>query len=90
MKRVHIVISGRVQGVGFRFYTRDIALETGVKGWVKNKYDGTVEVVAEGKQEEIDKFLKKLKEGYLGRNISRTEEREEPYTGEFTSFEITF
>lgn len=76
--------------MGFRFYTRDIALETGIKGWVKNLYDGTVEIVAEGTPAEIDNFLKKLKNGYLGRNISRIEEIEEPFTGRFNSFEITF
>lgn len=90
MKRVHIIISGRVQGVGFRFYTRDIAIETGVKGWVKNLRDGSVEVIAEGNPEEVKTFLEKLKDGYLGRNISHIEEKEEVYTGTFNSFEITF
>lgn len=90
MKRVHLIISGRVQGVGFRFYTRDIAMETGVKGWVKNLKNGSVEAVAEGSPAEIKEFLKRIKEGYLGRNISHIEEREEPYSGEFISFDITF
>lgn len=90
MKRIHLIISGRVQGVGFRFYTRDIADETDIKGWVKNLRDGSVEVVAEGKEENLQAFLKKLREGYLGKNISHIEEKEEPYTGAFNSFEITF
>ena len=90
MKRIHLIISGIVQGVGFRFYTRDVALEIGVKGWVKNLPDGTVEIVAEGSKEEIEAFMKQLKKGYLGRNIYGIEEREEPYKGDLGSFEITF
>jgi len=90
MKRIHLTISGRVQGVGFRFYTRDIALETGVKGWVKNLPNGTVEIVAEGSKEEIETFMRQLKKGYLGRNISEIIEIEETYIGTFNSFEIIF
>ncbi|MCX8082526.1 MAG: acylphosphatase [bacterium] len=90
MKRLHIIIDGKVQGVGFRFYTKDIATKTGVTGWVKNLSNGKVEIVAEGSKEEIQTFLKKLKEGYLGRNITNIEEIEKAYTGTFSSFEITF
>ncbi|MDD3726137.1 MAG: acylphosphatase [Candidatus Ratteibacteria bacterium] len=90
MERVHIIVYGTVQGVGFRFYTRDIALKTGITGWVKNLRDGSVEIVAEGSKEEIQIFLKRLQDGYLGRNISHIETKEEHYTGEFSSFDITF
>lgn len=57
-KSIHIIISGRVQGVGFRYFLREKALFLGVKGWVKNNSDGTVEVFLQGEEE----LLLKLKE----------------------------
>lgn len=90
MKRIHLIITGRVQGVGFRFYAREIAQKTGVKGWVKNLPNGNVEITAEGSIKQVDIFLKKLKEEDLGGNISHISESEEYYTGTFNSFEITF
>ena len=68
MKRYHLFISGIVQGVGFRWYTQRIARSNNICGWVKNLPDGRVEVVAEGKEEDVENFLNALKEGYLGRN----------------------
>ena len=51
--RVHLIVEGRVQGVWFRESTRIRAAEIGIKGWVKNRSDGTVEIVAEGSEENI-------------------------------------
>ena len=55
--RVHIKIQGRVQGVFFRASTLDKAKELGLKGWVRNNPDGSVEVVAEGFKEKIEKLI---------------------------------
>jgi len=90
MKQIHLIVIGRVQGVGFRFYARDIAQKTGVNGWVKNLPDGNVEITAEGSIEKVEMFFEKLKEDYLGKNISHINKSEKPYTGTFSSFEITF
>ena len=57
IKRIHIVIYGIVQGVNFRFSTRQEAQRLGLKGWVRNRKDGSVEAVAEGSDDEISKFI---------------------------------
>ena len=61
-KQAHIVYSGRVQGVGFRFNAEYIAEKLGVKGWVKNLKDGRVEIVAEAEEEVLKKFLEGINE----------------------------
>lgn len=61
--RLYAIISGRVQGVFFRVNTRNKANELGLNGWVKNRWDGKVEVVCEGAKEKIDRMLEWLKKG---------------------------
>ncbi|MBN1445038.1 MAG: acylphosphatase [Candidatus Omnitrophica bacterium] len=90
MERCHIFVKGKVQQVGFRFYARGIASETGIAGWVKNLPDGRVEIVAEGENEQIENFLQKLNEGCLGKNISEIVKKTETHSGEFTSFSVAF
>lgn len=60
---VHMVISGRVQGVGFRYSARQKALELGLVGWVQNKADGTVEIEVEGDEINIEVFINEIKAG---------------------------
>ena len=55
--RLHAYISGRVQGVGFRFLAQHVARMLGLTGWVQNLYDGRVEVVAEGQRQQLEQFL---------------------------------
>ena len=62
-KRAHIFVSGGVQGVCFRMYTRDKALSLDLKGWVRNLLDGRVEIVAEGEGEKIALFLVLIRTG---------------------------
>ncbi len=61
--RAHIFVSGRVQGVFFRAFTRDVARSFGINGWVRNLPDGRVEAVLEGKKEDIENALKEIKKG---------------------------
>ena len=64
MKRLHAVITGKVQAVGFREFVRHEATSRGLTGWVRNGDDGrTVEVVAEGDERVLDEFLRRLHEG---------------------------
>lgn len=88
-KRVRVVYSGTVHGVGFRFTVERIANSIGLKGWVQNCPDGTVEVVCEGKKNDIDIFLQKIKKAMAHYIRSSTIEWQEP-TGEFDSFDIKF
>lgn len=63
MARSHIVVHGRVQGVGFRATTKQIAEQLELKGWVKNKSDGSVEIEAEGDSASLKEFVDQLNEG---------------------------
>ena len=63
MKCVHLIVSGRVQGVFFRDNTRRKAIELGLKGYAKNLPDGNVEVVAQGNEEKINELIEFIKKG---------------------------
>ncbi|MEM5777067.1 MAG: acylphosphatase [Candidatus Aenigmatarchaeota archaeon] len=88
MKRVHVYISGKVQGVNFRWNTKLVADKLGIKGWVKNLLDGRVEIVAEGEDEKIETFLKYVKKGPLLAKIKKVEIKEEVFKNEFNEFSI--
>jgi acylphosphatase len=61
--RMHVVVSGRVQGVGFRWFVREAAIELGLAGWVRNRPDGNVEIAADGADERVARFRELLREG---------------------------
>ncbi|NNF70097.1 MAG: acylphosphatase [Acidimicrobiia bacterium] len=63
MKAFKGTVRGRVQGVGFRYSTRDVAIRLGLHGWVRNTPDGAVSVFAQGEEVAIDRFLEYLQEG---------------------------
>ena len=88
MQRLTAVVSGRVQREGFRIRTWKDAWLIGLQGYVKNLPEGTVQVVAEGEQTDLEKFMEAL--AVKGRNISVSaiEKRYSPATGEFKAFEI--
>lgn len=91
MKRIHLYVSGYVQGVGFRWYAEKIARQMAdVTGFVRNLGDGRLEIVAEGEEAQLERFLNELKSGYLGKNIEDIQNLDEPYTGKFPDFAITF
>lgn len=86
--RVHLYVSGRVQGVFFRSNTRRRALELGLTGWVRNLPDGRVEVVAEGEEARVEEFVKWCRRGPPRAAVTGLEVRREPATGEFGTFGI--
>jgi acylphosphatase len=88
--RAHLIIEGRVQGVFFRDSTRREAIELGLKGWVKNRFDGSVEVVAEGPREKVETLIAWCHHGPPIARVTRVREIKEDYTGEFDSFKVTF
>ncbi len=88
-KRVHGWVRGRVQGVCFRYYTRQTAKAMGILGWVRNISDGRVEFVAEGDNLAVDAFIEWCKNGPDTSHVSDLEVEIEPLTGEFSAFTIT-
>jgi len=88
--RVRLIIEGRVQGVWFRESTRKQAEVLGVQGWVRNRREGTVEVVAEGPEESVKKLVAWCHQGPPSARVSRVRESAEAYQGEFTSFEVEY
>lgn len=88
--RAHVLISGRVQGVAYRFFAEKWANSLNVTGWVRNLYDGRVEVLAEGDRPNIDRFLERLKDGPRLAQVDDFEVDWSDYTGEFPAFLITF
>jgi acylphosphatase len=89
-KRLHVYYSGVVQGVGFRFTTERIALSLGLVGWVKNLFDGKVEVVCEGEEANVVNFLDKMKNGSMKRYITNAQVTWQEATGEFKDFTVEF
>jgi acylphosphatase len=90
MKRVHLLISGDVQGVGFRSWAFRQAQGLGLTGWVKNREDGTVELVAEGLREKLEELIKRCQRGpdvvwVEGVDIVWTDA-----TGEFVNFSVVY
>ena len=85
----HIFISGRVQGVGFRAFTRSQAAVLDIKGWVKNLADGRVEVVIQGKKDKVTQMIKKLKKGPSFARVDDFEINDEEISN-FSDFEIRF
>ena len=73
-RRLHALVHGRVQGVGFRATTVDEARRLQLGGWVRNRVDGSVEALAEGSQERLQLFLAYLKRGPLGARVSSVAE----------------
>lgn len=82
------VISGRVQGVGFRAFAHRAAAEAGVRGWVRNLPDGSVETCCEGEPEAVARYIERLRRGPLIGKVTRVAEEEMAPQG-FSKFEIT-
>ena len=83
-------VYGRVQGVGFRYSAMFEAKRFGLRGWVRNKSDSSVEIVCEGTKEQCESFGSWLREGPPGASVSRVELRYTPYRGIYNSFTIEY
>jgi acylphosphatase len=84
--RVHVWVKGRVQAVGFRAHVEFSAQQMGVTGWVRNVGYDTVEAVAEGEREKIDRFVEAMQAGPRGSRVDESRVESETPTGEFQSF----
>ena len=83
------VISGRVQGVGFRYFTQDTARREGVTGWVRNLPDGGVEALVEGEAQAVTRGERALRTGPRGARVDRVYVDDEPATGSYSTFSVT-
>ncbi|MGQ9698248.1 MAG: acylphosphatase, partial [Armatimonadota bacterium] len=86
--RLEAVVSGRVQGVGYRYFVVDAARQLGLTGWVRNMHDGRVQVVAEGPRERLMRLLLLLERGPRLAVVDRVQAEWSPATGEFRGFSI--
>jgi len=75
LTRRHFAVRGRVQGVGFRWFTREAAESLGLSGWVKNKEDGSVEAEAEGTPDALEEFARVLRDGNPAARVESIEVR---------------
>ncbi|NOT43588.1 MAG: acylphosphatase [Acidobacteria bacterium] len=82
------LIRGRVQGVGFRVFTRDTARLEGTTGWVRNLSDGRVEAYVEGDAEAVVRVERALRAGPRGARIESVDALTEPPSGSFATFEV--
>ena len=88
--RAHIVVSGVVQGVGYRFFAQRVATELGITGYVRNLLDGGVQVVAESKQGAMNAFIEELRHGPWSAHVSKINVDTSQYKAEFKRFTIRF
>jgi len=90
MERLHAVVHGDVQGVGFRYYVQRKARQLGLHGWVRNNDDGTVELVAEGGRDELEQLKRALQEGPRMARVDRVETQWSNGTGKLHGFELAW
>jgi acylphosphatase len=85
------IVYGRVQGVYFRYFVRNVARRLGLRGYVRNLASGdAVEIKAEGEKPQLDRLLEELKTGPPGASVKRVETDWSEYTGQFANFTIRY
>jgi acylphosphatase len=90
MIQLHIIVSGKVQGVGFRYFSQMKAVQYGVAGWAKNLADGSVEIMALGGKDQLDPFIEDLQIGNPFSKINNIEITESEVTESYRSFTIKY
>jgi acylphosphatase len=88
LERIHVRVTGRVQGVGFRAFVLEAAEQAGISGWVRNMGYDQVESIAEGPHQKLEWFAMQLKAGPLGGRVDEANVDWEPASGEFTGFTV--
>jgi acylphosphatase len=89
-KQLHVIFSGRVQGVGFRYTVCRTAEKFKVTGFVRNLWNGNVELKAEGTQQELNRFLLEIRTSAVGRYITKIDVNWTEATGLFEQFGISY
>ena len=87
-KELSAIVTGRVQGVGFRYFIYTKARNLNVSGWVKNRSDGKVEALIAGEEVDLEKMSFELRQGPWGSRVDECEFVWKPYTQSFTTFRV--
>jgi acylphosphatase len=90
MERLHAVVRGDVQGVGFRYFVQRTAQRLGLQGWVRNNDDGTVELVAEGERVKLAELERALKEGPRMARVDHVDARWSAAAGNLHGFDLAW
>ncbi len=88
--RAHVLIAGRVQGVCFRMYTEEEALNRRLRGWVKNLPDGRVEAVFEGVKKDVEEMIAWCHKGPSSARVTSVQVSREPCQDDFRDFRIIY
>lgn len=88
--RVHLFIEGRVQGVFFRAYARDQAVQLRLTGWVRNTSDGRVEAVVEGSENIVESYINWCRQGPPSAKVTQVTVEKQEYRGEFNLFSVRY
>jgi acylphosphatase len=88
LSRLHARVEGRVQGVGFRYFVLETAQALGVNGWVRNRWDESVEVMAEGEREVLERLMTALRRGPRVSFVSNVQVEWGDGKGEWSEFSV--
>jgi len=86
--RLYALVEGRVQGVGFRAFVQYTASNLGLHGWVRNRWNGTVELTAEGERQQLEDLLRSVRRGPRASNVTKVSTDWSEATGEFSGFRV--
>lgn len=89
-ERLHVIVEGRVQGVGYRSFVLASAINLDLTGWVRNRWSGDVEVLAEGPRSTLETFLELLKKGPNLAHVENLTFEWEEASGSFEQFTVEF
>ncbi len=88
IERLHAIVDGRVQGVGFRYFVRENAAALGLTGWVRNLWDDRVELTAEGSREQLERLLSFVRRGPRAAFVTQVKSDWQPASGEYKDFRV--
>ena len=88
IERLHAIVDGRVQGVGFRYFVRENAAALGLTGWVRNLWDDRVELMAEGSREQLERLLSFVRRGPRAAFVTQVKSDWQPASGEYKDFRV--
>ena len=87
---VHLIVVGRVQGVGFRYFSQRLGIENNLAGYVRNLPDGNVEIEAEGESQNIINFINSIRNDHPYARVLNIQQNDLPFTGKFENFQIKY